>query len=314
MLIFTLRRRLRLALVLLTVYTLVFFVAHVIPGGPFEEGELTVSAEALQNIRRHYRLDLPVWQQYVANLWAIVRHGDLGPSYISAHRTVNDILADHFPVSLELGLVAMGLAVVLGVPIGIVSAIRHNSAVDHGGMLFALVGISVPNFVMTPLLIIVLAVWLRWLPSGGWNGVWSTRTIIPALALAVLPAAALARYTRAAMLGVLGADYVRTARAQGLPERRVVSGHALRNALIPVLTITGLYLSRVVTGSFFVETIAAVPGIGRYFITSIATRDYPVMLGTTLLLAFAVAVVNLVVDLLYAVVDPRIRYDQGPRG
>jgi oligopeptide transport system permease protein len=309
MLIFTVRRLMRLVLVLLTVYTLVFFAARVIPGGPFEEGDLPVSAEALQNIRRHYRLDRPVWQQYLGTLWAIVRHGDLGPSYISAHRTVNDILAQHFPVSLKLGLLAMALAVVLGVPLGVVSAIRHNSAVDHGGMLFALVGISVPNFVMTPLLIITFAVWLRWLPSGGWDGILSTRIIIPAFALAFLPAAALARYTRASMLGVLGADYVRTGRAKGLPERRVIARHALRNALIPVLTITGLYLSRVVTGSFFVETIAAVPGIGRYFITSIATRDYPVMLGTTLLLALAVAVVNLVVDVLYAVVDPRIRYD-----
>jgi oligopeptide transport system permease protein len=309
MLPFLVRRLFRLGLVLLTVYTLVFLVAQVIPGGPFEEGDLPIERQALENLRKHYRLDLPVWQQYLANLWALLRHGDLGPSYISAHRTVNDILADHFPVSLKLGLVAMALAVALGVPIGAVSAVRHNSAVDHGGMLFALVGISVPNFVMTPLLIVVFAVWLRVLPSGGWDGLLSWKVVIPAFALAFLPAAALARYTRASMLGVLGMDYVRTARAKGLPELRVIARHALRNALIPVLTITGLYLSRVVTGSFFVETIAAVPGIGRYFITSISTRDYPVMLGTTLLLAFVVALVNLVVDLLYAVVDPRIRYE-----
>src|SRR5262245_52262770 len=184
MLTFTVRRLWRLVLVLLTVYTLVFFAARVIPGGPFEEGELPISAEALQNIRRHYRLDRPVWQQYFGNLWALVRHWDLGPSYISAHRTVNDILAQHFPVSLKLGLLAMALAVVLGVPLGVVSAIRHNSVVDHGGMLLALVGISVPNFVMTPLLIITLAVWLRWLPAGGWDGLLSTRSIIPAFALA----------------------------------------------------------------------------------------------------------------------------------
>jgi ABC-type dipeptide/oligopeptide/nickel transport system permease component len=306
---FLVRRLLRLVAVLLAVYTLVFLAAQVIPGGPFEEGELPIERQALENLRRHYRLDQPVWQQYLSTLWRLVRYGDLGPSYISAHRTVNDILSDHFPVSLALGLTAMGLAVLLGVPIGMLSALRQNSAVDHGGMLFALIGISVPNFVMTPLLIVVFAVWLRVLPSGGWEGLLSPRVVIPAFALALLPAAALARYTRAAMLAVLGTDFVRTARAKGLPERRVVARHALRNALIPVLTITGLYLSRVVTGSFFVETIAAVPGLGRYFITSIATRDYPVMLGTTLLLAFVVALVNLVVDLLYAVVDPRIRYE-----
>lgn len=305
---FVVRRLIRLVLVMLTVYTMVFFVARVIPGGPFEEGELPLDPQTVENLRRHYRLDRPVWQQYVTNLWLVVRHGDLGPSYISAHRTVNDILGDHFPISLKLGLVAIVLAIVLGVPIGILSAVRHNTAVDRGGMLFALVGVSVPNFVMTPLLIIVFAVWLRLLPSGGWEGVFSAKALIPAVALAFLPAAALARYTRASMLGVLGMDYVRTARAKGLPEVRIVARHALRNALIPVLTITGLYLSRVVTGSFFVETIAAVPGIGRYFITSISTRDYPVMLGTTLLLSFIVAFVNLVVDLLYAVVDPRIRY------
>jgi oligopeptide transport system permease protein len=191
----------------------------------------------------------------------------------------------------------------------VLAAVRRNSAAAHGGMLLALIGVSVPNFVMTPLLIIVFAVWLRWLPSGGWAGIWSGRAVIPAIALALLPAAALARYTRSAMLNVLTTEYVRTARAKGLREGRVIARHALRNGLIPVLTIAGFYLARVVTGSFFVETIAGVPGIGRYFITSISTRDYPVMLGTTLLLAFAVASVNLIVDLLYGLADPRIRYE-----
>jgi oligopeptide transport system permease protein len=308
MLPYVLRRVVRLVLVMLTVYTLVFFAAHAIPGGPFEEGSLPLEPQALENLRRHYRLDRPLWQQYLGNLWAIVRHADLGPSYISAHRTVNDIIADHFPVSLQLGLLAIALSLVIGIPIGVIAAVWRNSPLAHGGMAFALVGVSVPNFVMTPLLIIVLAVWLRWLPSGGWAGLLSPRAVIPALALAFLPAAALARYTRSAMLGVLGLDYVRTARAKGLWEARVIMRHALRNALIPVITIAGFYLARVVTGSFFVETIAAVPGLGRYFITSISTRDYPVMLGTTLVLACAVALVNLVVDLLYGLADPRIRY------
>ena len=308
MLVYVVRRILRLVAVMLTVYTLVFLVAHTIPGGPFEEGDLPIEASALANLRKHYRLDQPLWRQYVDSLWAIVRHGDLGPSYMSANRSVNDILADYVPVSLSLGLVAMTLAVALGIPIGLLAAIRRHSPVDRAALLFAVLGVSVPNFVLTPILIVGLSVWLRWLPSGGWAGVWSPRVIIPAVALAVAPAAGLAGYTRSAMLDVLGADYVRTARAKGVSPVGVIARHAFRNALIPVLTIAGLYLARVVTGSFFVETIAAVPGIGRYFVTSISTRDYPVMLGTTLLLAFVVASVNLIVDLLYAAVDPRIRY------
>ena len=308
MLVYVVRRILRLVAVMLTVYTLVFLVAHTIPGGPFEEGDLPIEASALANLRKHYRLDQPLWRQYVDSLWAIVRHGDLGPSYMSANRSVNDILADYVPVSLSLGLVAMALAVALGIPIGLLAAVRRHSPVDRAALLFAVLGVSVPNFVLTPILIVGLSVWLRLLPSGGWAGVWSPRVIIPAVALAVAPAAGLAGYTRSAMLDVLGADYVRTARAKGVSPVGVIARHAFRNALIPVLTIAGLYLARVVTGSFFVETIAAVPGIGRYFVTSISTRDYPVMLGTTLLLAFIVASVNLAVDLLYAAVDPRIRY------
>jgi ABC-type dipeptide/oligopeptide/nickel transport system permease component len=306
---YVVRRLLRLVLVMLTVYTLVFAVAHSLPGGPFEEGDLPLEAQALANLRRYYRLDQPLWRQYGENLWAIVRHGDLGPSYMSANRSVNDILRDYVPVSLQLGLAAMGLAILLGVPIGMAAAARRDSIVDRAALFFAVLGVSVPNFVVTPVLIVGLAVWLRLLPSGGWDGLASPRAVIPALALALPPAAGLAGYTRSAMLDVLNADYVRTARAKGVSALRVVTRHAFRNALIPVLTIAGLYLARVVTGSFFVETIAAVPGIGRYFVTSLSTRDYPVMLGTTLLLAFVVAAMNLIVDLLYAAVDPRIRYE-----
>ncbi len=308
MLVYVIRRVLRLVTVMLTVYTLVFLAAHAIPGGPFEEGDLPIEASALANLRTHYRLDQPLWRQYVDSLWAIARHGDLGPSYMSANRSVNDILADYVPVSVSLGLVAMALAILLGIPLGLLAAIRRHSPVDRAALFFAVLGVSVPNFVLTPILIVGLAVWLRLLPSGGWGGVWSSKVIIPAVALAVAPAAGLAGYTRSAMLDVLGADYIRSARAKGVSSVGVIARHAFRNALIPVLTIAGLYLARVVTGSFFVETIAAVPGIGRYFVTSISTRDYPVMLGTTLLLAFVVASVNLVVDLLYAAADPRIRY------
>jgi hypothetical protein len=214
---------------------------------------------------------------------------------MSANRSVNDILADYVPVSLSLGLVAMGPGGRAGDPDRPPGGDPTSFAGRPGRPAVRGFSVSVPNFVLTPILIVGLSVWLRWLPSGGWAGVWSPRVIIPAVALAVAPAAGLAGYTRSAMLDVLGADYVRTARAKGVSPVGVIARHAFRNALIPVLTIAGLYLARVVTGSFFVETIAAVPGIGRYFVTSISTRDYPVMLGTTLLLAFVVASVNLIV-------------------
>lgn len=306
---FVVRRLIRLVLVMLTVYTMVFFVARVIPGGPFEEGELPLDPQTVENLRRHYRLDRPVWQQYVTNLWLVVRHGDLGPSYISAHRTVNDILGDHFPISLKLGLVAIVLAIVLGVPIGILSAVRHNTAVDRGGMLFALVGVSVPNFVMTPLLIIVFAVWLRLLPSGGWEGVFSAKALIPAVALAFLPAAALARYTRASMLGVLGMDYVRTARAKGLPEVRIVARHALRNALIPVLTRVVLAIPFLFTGSLLLEAFFGIPGLGAITVDAINNNDFATLRVMVYIGALLFIGGQILTDISYSVADPRVRFD-----
>jgi dipeptide transport system permease protein len=185
--------------------------------------------------------------------------------------------------------------------------LQHNRLGDYAATLVSLIGVSVPNYVVATLLVMALAVGLRWLPTGGWDRLWSPNTIIPAVALALRPIALLARYTRAGMLDVLQQDYVRTARAKGLAMRAVVQEHALRNALIPVVTIAGIATAEVVLGSFFVETVTAVPGIGRYFVLSVTARDYPVIMGTSLLFATAIAVANAVVDVLYAVIDPRVR-------
>jgi len=200
----------------------------------------------------------------------------------------------------------MAIALTLGTTLGTIGALRHNSVIDYITSFVAIIGISTPSYVVVSLLVLLLASQLHWLPTQGWDGVFSLKVIIPAVALALYPAAVLARYTRSSMLDVLSADYVRTARAKGLNERAVVIRHAIRNALLPVLTVSGVILADIITGSFFVETVYGVPGLGRYFVSSITERDYPVILGTVLLFGFVISVMNLVVDLLYPLLDPRI--------
>jgi oligopeptide transport system permease protein len=286
----------------LAVYTLTFGLMQLTPGGPWDR-EKPVPREVREALDRKYGLDKPVWQQYVDYLVGVVTRFDFGPSYTSRSRTVNDIIGDFFPVSLSLGLMAMAVGTLLGV----LSALRHNSWIDHLAMVFAIGGVSVPAFVVGPLLVIVFALGLGWVPTQGWGR--PEQAILPVLTLALLPAALLARYTRAAMLEVTRMDYIRTARAKGLSERAIVVRHALRNALIPVTTVAGVLLATVITGSFYVELIFNIPGLGRYFVTAVTNRDYPVLMGVTLLFASTIAIVNLLVDLLYGYLDPRIRYD-----
>ena len=219
---------------------------------------------------------------------------------------MSQILGDTFPVSLQLAAVATALAVLVGVPLGILGAVRHNRPLDYMATFVSVFGISTPAYVVTSLLVLILASKLRWLPTSGWDGIRSPKIIIPALSLALYPMAVLARYTRSSMLEVLRTDYLRTARAKGIAEKGVIVRHALRNALLPVITIAGIVLADIATGSFFVETIYQVPGVGRYFVQSISGRDYPVILGTVLLLGLVVSVMNLIVDLLYPLLDPRI--------
>ncbi len=302
---FVIRRILLLFPTLLAIYTLTFLLIHATPGGPWSQGEKPVPQVVLDNLNKAYGLDKPLWRQYVDYLWNVL-HGDFGPSFTSRSRTVADILSATFPVSLQLGLVAMAIAVVFGVSLGLIGAVRHNTWVDYLSGFLAIFGISTPSYVVASLLVLILASKLHLVPTSGWDGIGSTRIIIPAIALAFYPAAVLARYTRASMLDVLTADYIRTARAKGLRSTTVILRHGVRNSMLPVLTVAGVVLADVITGSFYVETIYSVPGLGRYFVDSITRRDYPVILGTVLLFGAVISIMNLIVDLLYPLLDPRI--------
>lgn len=302
---FVVRRVLALIPTLLLIYTLTFFLMHSTPGGPWDSGEKPLPADVQERLRAAYGLDKPLWEQYFSFLGKAVR-GDLGPSYSQGSRTVIDILGDTFPVSLQLAAVATLIAAVVGIPLGILGAVRHNRPLDYLSTLVSVFGISTPSYVVTSLLVLILASKLHLVPTSGWDGIRSPKIIIPALSLALYPMAVLARYTRSSLLEVLRTDYMRTARAKGLSEKLVLIRHGIRNALLPVITIAGIVLADIATGSFFVETIYQVPGVGRYFVQSISARDYPVILGTVLLLGLVVSVMNLIVDLLYPFLDPRI--------
>ena len=302
---FIVRRVLTLIPTLLLIYTLTFFLMHSTPGGPWDSGEKPLPADVQERLRFAYGLDKPLWQQYFDFLGKALR-GDLGPSYNQSSRTVVDILADTFPVSLQLAAVATVIAALVGIPLGILGAVRHNRPLDYLSTLVSVFGISTPAYVVTSLLVLLLASTWHLVPTSGWDGIRSPKIIIPSLSLALYPMAVLARYTRSSLLEVLRTDYMRTARAKGLSEKVVLIRHGIRNALLPVITIAGIVLADIATGSFFVETIYQVPGVGRYFVQSISARDYPVILGTVLLLGLVVSVMNLVVDLLYPLLDPRI--------
>jgi ABC-type dipeptide/oligopeptide/nickel transport system permease component len=302
---FIIRRVLALVPTLLLIYSLTFFLMHSTPGGPWDSSEKPLPADVQERLKAAYGLDKPLWEQYVNFLGKAVQ-GDLGPSYAQRSRTVADILKETFPVSLQLAAVATLIAAAVGIPLGILGAVRHNRPLDYLATFVSVFGISTPAYVVTSLLVLLLASRLHLVPTSGWDGIWSSKTIIPALSLALYPMAVLARYTRSSMLEVLRTDYMRTARSKGLSERVALLRHALRNALLPVITIAGIVLADIATGSFFVETIYQVPGVGRYFVQSISGRDYPVILGTVLLLGLVVSVMNLVVDLIYPLLDPRI--------
>jgi oligopeptide transport system permease protein len=302
---YAIRRILILPPTLLAIYTLTFFLMHSTPGGPWDSSEKPLPPEVQIKLRAAYGLDKPLWRQYVTYLGKAVK-GDLGPSYAQQSRTVSDILKTSFPISLKLAAVAMAFAILLGIPLGILGAVKHNSWLDYISTFVSIVGISTPAYVVTSLAVLILASKLHWVPTQGWRGVWSTRIIIPAISLALYPAAVLARYMRSSLLDVLRMDFVRTARSKGVSENLVLFRHCLKNALLPVVTIAGIVVADIATGSFFVETIYQIPGEGRYFVQSITGRDYPVILGTVLVLGATVSVMNLIVDLLYPILDPRI--------
>ena len=302
---YILRRIFLLIPTLLAIYTLTFLLIHATPGGPWSQGDKPVPPIIKKRLNAAYGLDDPLWKQYINYLWNIL-HGDFGPSFQSRSQSVTDIIRETFPVSVKRGLIAMTLALMIGIPLGVIGAVKHNTILDYLSGFAAIGGISTPSYVTVSLMVLIFSSWLGLVPTGGWDGVASTKVLIPAWALALYPAAVLARYTRSSMLDVLSSDYVRTARSKGLSENAVIARHAVRNALLPVMTVSGIILADVITGSFFVETVYQVPGIGRYFVDSITQRDYPVILGTVLLLGFVVSIINLLVDILYPLLDPRM--------
>lgn len=301
---FIARRVLWLVPVLLFVSLITFTLMKVTPGGPWDK-EKPVSPTALQNLNRKYNLDRPAYEQYLLYM-ANALHGDLGPSYIYQDRSVTQIIQSGFPHTASLGLFATILAVLVGVPLGVLAALKQNTIVDYLALGFATLGASVPNFVLGFLLIILFALTLHLVPTSGWGK--PQQYVLPTITLAVLPTAFLARIARASVLEVMRQDYMRTARAKGLNEIAITVGHLLKNALIPVVTVLGPTLAVLITGSVIVETIFSIPGIGRLFVQGIQQRDYSLIMGTTLLFSFVIALLNLVVDVLYAFIDPRISY------
>ena len=295
----------RILLALLTVWiviTITFFVSRAVPGGPFAS-EKAITPEAKAALEAKYGLDKPLMEQYTTYLKDIVTEFDFGPSLKNRGRDVIDIIADGMKTSVKLGLCAAGIALVVGVVLGAVAALRRNKLIDRVVMVFTTACISMPSFIMGTLLLIFFAIVLRILPA---NGNAAGGLILPIVTLSLSPMANITRLTRSSMLDVLGQDYIRTAKAKGVSGVKIIFGHALKNALIPVITYFGPMLAYIVTGSLVVEQIFAVPGIGRAFVSSITNRDYPMIMGTTIVLASLIVIMNMVSDILYKVVDPRI--------
>lgn len=298
------RRFLWIIPVLFTVSIITFFLMHAVPGGPWDRDKRLPQATQ-DRLNAKYGLDQPIYVQYITWAGKFIQ-GDLGPSYRYTDRTVNEIVADGFWTTVQLGIMAFILAVLVGIPLGIFAALGHNRGPDYVSTSVSIIGIATPSFVLSILLIVFFAVQLGWFPTGGWKG--PQYWVLPTIALAGFPIAVIARYTRASMLEVTRKDYIRTAHSKGIRDQAVVSRHMIRNALIPVVTILGPTLAFLVTGSFIIERIFGIPGIGQFYITSISTRDYSLLMAMTMLYAFAVAFLNVVVDVLYAYIDPRIRY------
>jgi len=345
------RRMIYLVVVLIVVSFITFGLMHAVPGGPFDR-EKALPPEIMANLESRYHLDDPLWKQYlqylydvfvpritaeapqgtlqddylitarVGNMW--IKWMNFGPSYSSRSRTVNDIFRQQLPISAQLGTMALLVALIIGMPLGIIAALKQNTIFDYISMSVAIFGVSVPVIVLGPILIWIFGVTLKWLPPTGWGAKppyilgflpahigWDyfKFAIMPSVALGLGSSAVIARLTRASLLQTIREDYIRTARAKGLQEQLVITRHALKNSLIPVVTIVGPMFAALVTGTFVTELVFGIPGMGKYFVTSITNRDYPVIMGTILLYAVFLVIANLFVDIIYAYLDPRIRYD-----
>ena len=305
MAIYLAKRLIGACIVLWAVITLTFGLMHAIPGGPFTQ-EKKLPPAVMATVEARYHLDEPLWDQYVD----YVRHAavlDLGPSYKYPGKTVNDIIAETLPVSAELGLISLLLAIGAGILAGMAAAWYKNTWVDYGMMIGATLGVSVPSFILAAVLIQLFAFTWPVLPAALWKG--PAYVILPALALAAQPTAFIMRLTRSSLVDALGQDYIRTARSRGIGPWSLLYRHALRNALLPVVSYIGPLAAALMTGSFIVETIFAIPGLGRHFVTSIYNRDYTVILGITIFYSFLIMMMNLLVDIIYPLLDPRITVD-----
>ena len=291
---------------LFLIVTLSFFLIRLAPGGPFDL-EQPLEGAVMENLRKVYRLDLPLAEQYWLYLTSLVQ-GDFGPSFYQRDFSVGELIANGLPVSIRLGISALVLAVCVGGALGIIAALRQNRAADYAVTGFATLGVTVPTFVTAPLFQIVFGLMLAWLPVGGWNGGALANMVLPVLVLALPQIAVVARLTRAAMIETLRADHIRTLKALGLPLGTVLV-HALRGAALPVVSYLGPAAAALLTGSVIVETIFGLPGIGRYFVEGALNRDYTLVMGTVVIVACFVILLNLVVDVAYAALDPRVRYE-----
>ncbi len=308
MLSYALRRLIGAVPTLFIIVTVAFFLIRVAPGGPFHL-ERPLDPQVMENLLRVYHLDKPLWQQFLLYLGNLLR-GDLGPSFVYRDFSVGDLLGSGLPVSMQLGGAALLLAFILGTTLGTLAALRQNRPGDYGVMAAAMIGITIPNFVMAPVLTLIFALYLDWLPAGGWGEGALANKLLPVFTLALPQIAVIARLTRGSMIEALRSNHVRTARANGLPGYVVVVVHALRGALLPVVSYLGPAAAALITGSVVIETIFGIPGVGRYFVQGALNRDYTLVMGTVVMIATFVVVFNLVVDLLYALLDPRVRYDQ----
>lgn len=345
------RRLLYMLVVVLAVSIITFLLMHAVPGGPFTR-EKTLPEDTIRALNERYHLNDPLSVQYFSYLYAVfiphftttppgtsyqddfmlnvkigsmwVRWMNFGPSYGARGRTVNDIFRDNLPISAQLGVMALIIAMLIGIPLGVLAALKQNTILDYLGMGVAIMGVSVPIIVLGPILIWIFGISLKWLPPAGWAAKppffmgflpsslsleFFQHALMPSVALGLGSSAVIARLTRATLLQTIREDYIRTARAKGLYERLIITRHALKNSLIPVTTILGPLFAALVTGTFVTELIFGIPGMGRYFVTSITNRDYPVIMGTILLYAVFLVIANLLVDVVYAYLDPRIRYE-----
>lgn len=301
----------RILMMLLTIWviaTLTFVIMKSIPGDPFASDANVLPEEVLQNVRAKYNLDEPLPVQYILYMKNLVMM-DLGPSIKSETRSVNDIISDGIPVSAQLGIQALVIALFFGLLLGIIAALYHNRTIDFFAMMLAIIGISVPNFILAPLLIKYFAVEWHMLPVASW-GTWQ-HTILPSLALSASPLAVIARFMRSSMIDVMNQNYIRTADAKGLSTVNLVVKHAIRNAILPVITFIGPLAVALITGTFVIEKIFAIPGLGKYFVDGIFNRDYPVIMGTTIFFSTILVVILFLIDISYRLIDPRIKLSSG---